>query len=259
MRGTRARRAIAGEPGPRALLALVRRNRRRYGGYIVHVGMAVLFVGRRGLLVLPALRRAGPLARASPPTSAPTRSATSSRPPRLPPPTTPPTPALSAWGPASDVLKGSKRVATLEPSEGYYPSGEPPGHRRKPDRRPAGEPHRDERRHHPRRLERGGSRTSKSPPGRDRQRRRPDAAPRRRASWRSASRPRLPAPPAPGHFHFIVSPLVMWIWLGGLIVLGGGESPSGRPRTRSAAGGGPWRAPRAACARLPAGRRPPGW
>ena len=28
-----------------ALLALVRRNRRRYGGYIVHIGIAVLFVG----------------------------------------------------------------------------------------------------------------------------------------------------------------------------------------------------------------------
>ena len=45
VRGTRARRAMAGEPAPRALLALVRRNRRRYGGYIVHLGMAVLFVG----------------------------------------------------------------------------------------------------------------------------------------------------------------------------------------------------------------------
>ena len=31
----------------------------------------------------------------------------------------------------------------------------------------------------------------------------------------------LRAPP-PAQFHFIVSPLVMWIWLGGLIVVGGG-------------------------------------
>jgi cytochrome c-type biogenesis protein CcmF len=44
-RGTAARRAMAGEAPPRALVNLVRRNRRRYGGYIVHVGMAVLFVG----------------------------------------------------------------------------------------------------------------------------------------------------------------------------------------------------------------------
>src|SRR4051794_28382594 len=44
-RGTQARRAMSGEPAPRAVVSLVRRNRRRYGGYLVHVGMAVLFVG----------------------------------------------------------------------------------------------------------------------------------------------------------------------------------------------------------------------
>ncbi len=44
-RGTRVRRGASGEAPPVALAALIRRNRRRYGGYIVHVGMAVLFVG----------------------------------------------------------------------------------------------------------------------------------------------------------------------------------------------------------------------
>lgn len=44
-RGTVARRAMSGEAPPRALLQLVRRNRRRYGGYIVHAGIAVLFIG----------------------------------------------------------------------------------------------------------------------------------------------------------------------------------------------------------------------
>ena len=44
-RGAGARRAMAGESVPMALVSLVRRNRRRYGGYIVHLGMAVLFVG----------------------------------------------------------------------------------------------------------------------------------------------------------------------------------------------------------------------
>jgi cytochrome c-type biogenesis protein CcmF len=44
-RGTGARRAMAGEAVPLALVSLVRRNRRRYGGYIVHVGIALLFVG----------------------------------------------------------------------------------------------------------------------------------------------------------------------------------------------------------------------
>ena len=28
--------------------------------------------------------------------------------------------------------------------------------------------------------------------------------------------------PPPAQFHFIVSPLVMWIWIGGLTVFGGG-------------------------------------
>jgi cytochrome c-type biogenesis protein CcmF len=44
-RGVRARRAMAKETPPVALVSMVRRNRRRYGGYIVHVGIAVLFVG----------------------------------------------------------------------------------------------------------------------------------------------------------------------------------------------------------------------
>src|SRR3954454_19567650 len=44
-RGVRARRAMASEPVPVALVSLVRRNRRRYGGYLVHVGGVMLFVG----------------------------------------------------------------------------------------------------------------------------------------------------------------------------------------------------------------------
>jgi cytochrome c-type biogenesis protein CcmF len=44
-RGTRARRAMSGEALPIALVSLVRRNRRRYGGYLVHAGVALLFVG----------------------------------------------------------------------------------------------------------------------------------------------------------------------------------------------------------------------
>jgi cytochrome c-type biogenesis protein CcmF len=44
-RGARARRAMTGEVLPVALVSLVRRNRRRYGGYLVHAGVALLFVG----------------------------------------------------------------------------------------------------------------------------------------------------------------------------------------------------------------------
>jgi cytochrome c-type biogenesis protein CcmF len=44
-RGVRARRAMSRDSVPAALFALVRRNRRRYGGYLVHAGIAVMFVG----------------------------------------------------------------------------------------------------------------------------------------------------------------------------------------------------------------------
>jgi cytochrome c-type biogenesis protein CcmF len=36
---------MAREPLPVALVSLIRRNRRRYGGYLVHAGMALVFVG----------------------------------------------------------------------------------------------------------------------------------------------------------------------------------------------------------------------
>jgi cytochrome c-type biogenesis protein CcmF len=44
-RGVRARRAMSGGSVPGALVALVRRNRRRYGGYLVHAGVSLLFMG----------------------------------------------------------------------------------------------------------------------------------------------------------------------------------------------------------------------
>ncbi|MCW2958723.1 MAG: heme lyase CcmF/NrfE family subunit [Solirubrobacterales bacterium] len=44
-RGVRARRAMAGGSVPVAVVQLVRRNRRRYGGYTAHVGFAVVLAG----------------------------------------------------------------------------------------------------------------------------------------------------------------------------------------------------------------------
>jgi cytochrome c-type biogenesis protein CcmF len=43
--GARARQRLVGGSAPAALVGLVSRNRRRYGGYIVHIGIAVLLVG----------------------------------------------------------------------------------------------------------------------------------------------------------------------------------------------------------------------
>ncbi|MBA2564279.1 MAG: heme lyase CcmF/NrfE family subunit [Gemmatimonadetes bacterium] len=47
-RGTAARGRIHGEPRPLALARLVSRNRRRYGGYVVHVGATCVFLGLAG-------------------------------------------------------------------------------------------------------------------------------------------------------------------------------------------------------------------
>ena len=44
-RGAAARRSLKGGSMPAALVAIVSRNRRRYGGYIVHAGIAVLLIG----------------------------------------------------------------------------------------------------------------------------------------------------------------------------------------------------------------------
>jgi cytochrome c-type biogenesis protein CcmF len=44
-RGAAARRKLSGGSLPEAMVAMVSRNRRRYGGYIVHAGIAVLLIG----------------------------------------------------------------------------------------------------------------------------------------------------------------------------------------------------------------------
>jgi cytochrome c-type biogenesis protein CcmF len=48
VRGTAARRALAREPVPKAFASLVARNRRRYGGYVVHAAIVLLAIGVAG-------------------------------------------------------------------------------------------------------------------------------------------------------------------------------------------------------------------
>ena len=48
IRGTRARRSLSGGSWPGAFSALVARNRRRYGGYIVHAAIVLLAIGIAG-------------------------------------------------------------------------------------------------------------------------------------------------------------------------------------------------------------------
>jgi cytochrome c-type biogenesis protein CcmF len=47
-RGTRARRSLSGGSWPGAFSALVARNRRRYGGYVVHAAIVLLAIGIAG-------------------------------------------------------------------------------------------------------------------------------------------------------------------------------------------------------------------
>ena len=47
-RGTRARRALSARPGPARSPRSSARNRRRYGGYIVHVAIVLLAIGIAG-------------------------------------------------------------------------------------------------------------------------------------------------------------------------------------------------------------------
>jgi cytochrome c-type biogenesis protein CcmF len=48
VRGTRARRALSKETWPAAFSSLIARNRRRYGGYVVHVAVVLLAIGVAG-------------------------------------------------------------------------------------------------------------------------------------------------------------------------------------------------------------------
>jgi cytochrome c-type biogenesis protein CcmF len=222
LRGTRARHAMAGEPPPLALLALVRRNRRRYGGYIVHLGIAVLFVG---VAASSSFQHATELG-LSPGQSARVGAYTV----RYVRPTATVTPKYDAahtgstmsLGALLDVTKGGRHVATLNPSEGFYASDEPSqgtvgsliggqpvshvamdaGFTR--DVWTAVEP--DIEAPELERIVKAGNRTL--PPE--------DAI----VAIGYLAKTYLQHPPQ-AQFHFIVSPLVMWIWLGGFIVVGG--------------------------------------
>jgi cytochrome c-type biogenesis protein CcmF len=48
VRGTRARQTLVGESAPTALVHLVSKNHRRYGGYIIHLGVVLIFMGITG-------------------------------------------------------------------------------------------------------------------------------------------------------------------------------------------------------------------
>jgi cytochrome c-type biogenesis protein CcmF len=213
--GARARRAMTGESPPTALAALVRRNRRRYGGYIVHAGMAVLFIGVAASSAFQANRDA----RLSPGQTVrvggydityvrPTSHLASEK---------------VSLGAVLDVRRDGKHVTTLRPTRGYFPSTDPnagpvgrffdgqatsevglkAGLRRdlwtavEPDLQP---------------LEPVIQRADRSFS---------DARPDVQALLIAAVAQRYRTHTPPATFRIIASPLVTWIWLGALVVIAG--------------------------------------
>ncbi len=121
-RGVGARRAMSSESVPVAFLSLVSRNRRRYGGYVVHGGMALLFAGVAASSAFQGAsdERLSPGQTASikgydmtyvrPTTALVTRNGRLER---------------VEFGAVLAVAKNGKRVGTLKPTKGFYPINAP--------------------------------------------------------------------------------------------------------------------------------------
>jgi cytochrome c-type biogenesis protein CcmF len=215
VRAIRARRLVASEPAPVALASVVRRNRHRYGGYLVHVGVAVALLGVAASSAFDTQRDV----RLAPGETA----RVGDYDVRYVRPTTGLSNEKIDFGAVLDVRKDGKRVALLRPSRSYYPAADgamgPIGRffrgestsevgldsnlRRdfwtamQPDLRVLG-----------RGIREGNRQLA-------------EAGPRAQAvaiAFLAGTYVRA-APPAT--FRMIVNPMVTWIWIGGLIVFAG--------------------------------------
>ncbi|MDO8213655.1 heme lyase CcmF/NrfE family subunit [Conexibacter sp. CPCC 206217] len=116
-RGMRARQAMSSEIAPLALISLVRRNRRRYGGYTVHAGFAILLFG---VAISSSFAHSKDVA-LRPGQSAKIdgfdvryqRAYSRALPEKI------------VFGAVLDVSKQGKHVATLRTTRGFYPSQDP--------------------------------------------------------------------------------------------------------------------------------------
>jgi cytochrome c-type biogenesis protein CcmF len=116
-RGVSARHAMTRDSYPVAFVQLVRRNRRRYGGYTAHFGLAVLLVGvaasssfqhSRNVIISPgqSVGIDGFQIKYVRPTVSPTA-------------------AKISFGAILSVSKGASHVVTLHTTRGFYPSQDP--------------------------------------------------------------------------------------------------------------------------------------
>jgi cytochrome c-type biogenesis protein CcmF len=247
-RGTRARRAMSGEPAPLALLSLVRRNRRRYGGYLVHAGLSVLFVG---------VAASSSFQKVTDVSLKPGQSASvKGYDIRYVRPTTTVTDQDISLGAMLDVTKDGKHVTTLHTQRRFFADTNLGPFQAPVSRFFGGEPTSEVG------LDAGATRdiwtdvdTNLGPLQHDLRAadRRFEAGLKKVTNTRSLNAflalryavvKRLAArwvtAPWPASFRFEVSPLVTWIWVGGLIMIGGAlialwPVPEGARRRVSAA------------------------
>jgi len=111
------RRALTGEPFPRALATAVGRNRRRYGGYVVHAGIALTLIGIAASSSFQTNRdlrlRVGQTAKVGDYTIDYRRLSADPRNERI------------AFTAQLDVTRDGKHFATLNPARNYYPTQDP--------------------------------------------------------------------------------------------------------------------------------------
>lgn len=119
-RGASARRALAGGSLPASLLAVTTRNRRRYGGYVVHVGIVLLLLGVAGSSSFQTSRDV---------TLKPGQSATvGDYEVTYRRPSVDVTNERIAFGAVLEVTKDGDDFASLQPTRNYFrPNGEPNG------------------------------------------------------------------------------------------------------------------------------------
>jgi cytochrome c-type biogenesis protein CcmF len=210
-----SRHALTGEPYPRALASALGRNRRRYGGYVVHAGIALILIGIAASSSFQTNRdlrlQVGQVAEVGDYTI------------RYEKLTTDPAPERLSFISRLEVTRDGRPVETLRPARNYYPTDDPAAG-------PIG------------RYFMGESTSEvglRSRPGSDLWTAfQPDLSPLipdiRRGNDQLAGLP--PAAQAfaiqalaqhyvetapPAVFRVIVDPLAAWIWIGGLIALAG--------------------------------------
>jgi cytochrome c-type biogenesis protein CcmF len=217
-RGASARRTATGEPRPRALVRLAGRNRRRYGGYLVHAGIAVLFLGvaassafhdQRDVRLSPGQSfRVGDYTVSYRKASAKLGGDRAG------------TGAPISLGAVLDVKKGDQRFR-LHPSRNYYPTQDPS--KGVIGRYFQGEANSEvDVRWGLRRdfwLAVRPDLASLEAPIREADRRFPRAGGELQAVVIAALTERYRDNPPPAAFRAIVSPLVVWIWIGGAIAV----------------------------------------